>query len=77
MLGFSGTVCGSAINRNTYMASFTAWIRAIYLASVEDRAMVCCLLLDHDTGDHLDSCWGDLSFIRMYTYVPVLLQVSK
>jgi len=55
VLGFSGTVCSSAINRETHMASFAALVRVIYSALVEDSTTVCCLLLDHDTADRLDS----------------------
>jgi len=72
VLGFSGTVCSSAINRDTQITSLAAWVRAIYSASVEDSATVCCLLLDHDTADRLDSSPGDLSSVRTHTYPPVL-----
>ena len=55
VLVLSEIVCGSAINCDTHMASFTTWVRAIYLALVEDSIIVGCLLLDHDTADHVDS----------------------
>jgi len=51
--------CSSARNRDTHIASFAACVRAIYSASVEDRATVCCLLLDQDTTDCIGSpCEG-------------------
>ena len=40
VLGLSGTVCSSAMNLDTHMASFAALVRAIYSASVEDSTIV-------------------------------------
>ena len=77
---FPGIPCNSARNLDTYMASFAAWVRAIYSPSVEDRATVCCLLLDYDTADRIGSpCESDSPFesARTQTYPPVLLRVSR
>ena len=69
---FSEIPWSSARNRDTHMSSFGALVQAIYSASVEDRAMVCCPLLDHDTADSIGSPCDSRS-VRTHTYPPVLL----
>ena len=51
-----GSVIGLNISDMRFLsqiASFAAWVRAMYSASVVDREMVSCHLDDHDTAPPL------------------------